>query len=63
MPDTDIPSGFWQCTAFDGDDNAYSDFGPTRDEAAYNALYRCADGVDFEDKGCFVPDDYCQMHD
>lgn len=56
----DIPVGYWQCTAFDEDLNAFSEIGATLDEAAYNALYECG-GMDWDEEGCYVPEDYCRI--
>lgn len=39
--------------------NAYSEFGQSRDEAAYNSLYECG-GEDFEANGCYIPETYCR---
>lgn len=57
---SNIPVGYWQCTAFDEDLNAFSEIGATIDEAAYNALYECG-GLDWEEEGCYVPEDYCRL--
>lgn len=55
-----IPAGYWQCTAFDENLTAYSDIGPTADQAAWNALYDCG-GDDPEANGCYIPEGYCRF--
>ncbi len=55
-----VPVGYWQCTAFDEDLNAFSEIGATLDEAAYNALYECG-GLYWEDFGCYIPQGYCRL--
>lgn len=54
----DTPQFWWQCTAFD-EEMPYSAAAPTRDEAAYNALYDCG-GPNYANQ-CYIPPGYCQL--
>jgi len=55
----EVPFGYWQCTAFDQNQQSYSASAPGSDEAAYNALYDCG-GPDYQGNGCFIPPGYCE---
>ncbi len=57
---TRVPIGYYQCTAFDRNMNAYSASGLSVDQAAYNALYDCG-GSDFQMYGCYIPNGYCNQ--
>ncbi len=55
----EVQRNYYQCTAFDENRNPYSASAPTRQEAAYNALYDCG-GPDYADE-CYVPEGFCQL--
>ena len=55
-----MPSGYWQCTAFNEQLRGFSAIGPNRDEAAYGALYNCG-GASYEAAGCYIPENYCRF--
>ncbi|HEX7673348.1 MAG TPA: hypothetical protein VF412_04205 [Bdellovibrio sp.] len=53
--------GFWQCTAYSEDMQAYSATGRDVELASYNALYDCG-GPNAEDRGCYIPEGYCNYY-
>jgi hypothetical protein len=55
-----VEPGYFQCTAFNGNMQAFSDVGITSNEAAYNALYDCG-GTDPAAAGCYIPPGYCNL--
>jgi hypothetical protein len=55
----DVPTGYWQCTAFNSAMQPFSRTGPDQNQAAYGALYACG-GANYQQFGCYIPQGYCQ---
>jgi hypothetical protein len=54
---SEIPAGYWQCTAFDAEMNPFAAVGPDVNQAAFNATYACGG----QEAGCYIPPNYCQF--
>ncbi len=55
----EVVVGYWQCTAYNEAQEGYSASALTKDEAAYDALYDCAQ--DTPDTECYIPEGYCRI--
>ena len=54
----EVPTRYWQCTAFNANLEPFAALGANQLQATYNAVYACGGQA----IGCYIPPNYCQYH-